>query len=192
MSIRRRATSVELSTCTSWFRISDKVTINEVEKQRACVCVCVRERKRERERECVCVFERERERDFAANLVNILQRHFTCLTKHTGRTVWTERSAMSGLSVLKRAECRSVKIPSQNCKNFGMRKAWAQMLGYCKVARYREESRRINWLKAAWDGRWKVRYVTIVTPTPKMETRVFVEASVAFCQTKFASPIRPL
>jgi hypothetical protein len=36
--------------------------------------------------------------NFAENLVNILQEHF-------------ERSAMSGLSVFKRAECRSVKIP---------------------------------------------------------------------------------
>jgi hypothetical protein len=49
-------------------------------KNNVCVCVCV----------CVCVW------NFAANLVNILQRHFNCLTKHTGRTVWAERSAMSG------------------------------------------------------------------------------------------------
>ena len=61
-----------------------------------CVCVCV----------CVCVW------NFAANLVTILQRHFSCLTKSTGRTVWVERSNMSGSSVLKRAEYRSVKISS--------------------------------------------------------------------------------
>ena len=70
-------------------RISDKVTMKELEEHRARFCVW----------------------NFAANLVNILQRHFSCLTKHMGRTVWGERSAMSGLSVLKRAECRSVKIP---------------------------------------------------------------------------------
>ena len=28
--------------------------------------------------------------NFAANLVNILQRHFSCLTKHTERTVWKD------------------------------------------------------------------------------------------------------
>ena len=67
-------------------RISDKVTMEELEEQRVCVW------------------------NFAANLVNILQRHFNCLTKHTGRTVWAELSVMSGLSVLKRAEYRSVKI----------------------------------------------------------------------------------
>ena len=54
-----------------------------------------------------CVYEW----NFAANLVNILQRHYTCLTKHTGRTVWAKHSAMSGLSILKRTECRSLKIP---------------------------------------------------------------------------------
>jgi hypothetical protein len=66
------------------------------------------------------------------------------------------------------------------------------MLGYCKVARYLEENRIISGLKAMWEGSWKVRYVTIVTYTPKMEARVFVEASKAFCQTKFNSPIGPL
>ena len=74
-------------------QISDKLTMKELEEQRARACVCV------------CVW------NFAANLVKSLQRHFNCLTKHTGRTVWAERGAMSGLSVLKRAECRSVKIP---------------------------------------------------------------------------------
>jgi len=71
-------------------RISDKVTMKELEEQRVCVCVCV----------CVKV---------CCKLGKSLQRHFNCLTKHTGRTVWAERSAASGLSVLKRAECRSVK-----------------------------------------------------------------------------------
>jgi hypothetical protein len=33
---------------------------------------------------------------------------YVCM--HTGRTVRAERSAVSGLSVLKRAECRSVKV----------------------------------------------------------------------------------
>jgi hypothetical protein len=51
------------------------------ERARARVCVCV----------CVCV-----------NLLTILQRHFNCLSKHTGRTVWAERSAVSGLSVYKK------------------------------------------------------------------------------------------
>jgi len=58
--------------------------------------------------------ERARARvwNFAANLVKILQRHFNCLTRHTGEAVWAERSAMSGLSVLKkRAECRLMRIP---------------------------------------------------------------------------------
>ena len=67
--------------------ISDKVTMKELEER--------------------CVYEW----NFAANLVKILQRHLTCLTKHTGRTVWAKRSAMSGLSILKRAECWSVKFP---------------------------------------------------------------------------------
>jgi hypothetical protein len=62
-------------------RISDKAIMKELEEQRVCVCVCV----------CACVW------NFAANLVKILQRHLNCLTKHTGRTVWAERSAMSGL-----------------------------------------------------------------------------------------------
>ena len=66
-------------------RISDKVTMKELEEQRVCVW------------------------NIAADLVKILQRHFNCLAEHTGRTVWAERSAMSGLSVLKWAECRSVK-----------------------------------------------------------------------------------
>ena len=66
--------------------IGDTVTMKELEEQRVCV-------------------------KFGASCVNILHRHFNCLTKHTGRTVWAERSAVSGLSVLKRAECRSVKIP---------------------------------------------------------------------------------
>jgi len=69
--------------------ISDKVTMKELEEQRVCVCVW----------------------NFAANLVKILQRHFNCLTKHMERTVWAEHSAMSGLSILKTAECQSVKIP---------------------------------------------------------------------------------
>ena len=70
--------------------------MKELEEQ--CVCVCV----------CVCVW------NFAANLVKILRRHFSCLTKHTGRTVWAKHIAMSGLSILKRAEYRSVKIPGLN------------------------------------------------------------------------------
>jgi len=49
-------------------------------------------------------------RNFAANLVKFY-RHFNCLTKHTGRTIWAERSPLGGLSFLKMAECRSVKIP---------------------------------------------------------------------------------
>jgi hypothetical protein len=36
---------------------------------------------------------------------NFIERHFSCLTKRTGRTVLAERSAVSGVSVLKRAEC---------------------------------------------------------------------------------------
>jgi hypothetical protein len=59
---------------------------------------------------------------------------------------------MSGLNVLQRAECPLVKIPGQNHKNFGMRRALAQMLGYCKVARYLEENRIISGLKAMWEG----------------------------------------
>ena len=54
---------------------------------------------------CACVW------NFAANLVKNIQRYFNCLTKRTGRTVCAESSAVSGLSVLKRAECRSVMIP---------------------------------------------------------------------------------
>ena len=44
-------------------RNSDKVTMKELEEQ--CVCVCVW--------------------NFATNSVILLQRHFNCLTKHTGR-----------------------------------------------------------------------------------------------------------
>jgi hypothetical protein len=43
-------------------RISDKVTMKNLEERRGCVW------------------------KFAANLVKILQRHFSCLTKHAGRT----------------------------------------------------------------------------------------------------------
>jgi len=67
--------------------ISYKLTTRELVEQRVCVW------------------------HFVANLVKILQRHFNCLIKHTGRTVWAERVAMSGLSILKRAERWSVKIP---------------------------------------------------------------------------------
>ena len=66
-------------------QISDKVTMKEFEEQHVCVCVCVW--------------------NFATNMVKILQRRFNCLTKHTGRSVWAERSAMSGLRILKGAEC---------------------------------------------------------------------------------------
>ena len=61
--------------------------------------------------------------NFAAIMVITLQKHFNCLTKHTGRTVRAEGSAMSGWGVLKMAECRSVKIadlddlPQQKKKN---------------------------------------------------------------------------
>jgi len=54
-------------------RMSDKVTMKELEEH------------------CVCVS------NFAADLVKFY-RHFSCLTKHTGRTVWAECSAMSGLN----------------------------------------------------------------------------------------------
>ena len=69
-------------------QINDKVTMKELE-----------------ERECV---------KFCCKLGKNLQRHFNCLTKHTGKNVWDERSAMSGLSILKGAECWSVKIPGLN------------------------------------------------------------------------------
>ena len=45
-----------------------------------CVCVCV----------FVCLFVCACVWNFAANLVNILQRHLNYLTKHTGRTEWAE------------------------------------------------------------------------------------------------------
>jgi len=73
-----------------------------------------------------------------------------------------------------------------------MGRAWAQMLGYFKVGRYLEKSRVIGWLKEMWERSLKGRYITIITYIPKMEARVIFEALVAFCQTKVASPIRPL
>ena len=99
--------------------ISYKVTVKQLEERarvrvcaRARVYVCVRVFVCARARACVCVCVCVW--NFAANLVNILQRHFNCLTKHMGRTVWAEHSAMSGLSILKRAECWLVKIPGLN------------------------------------------------------------------------------
>jgi len=69
MSISRRATSAELSTCWScssvWWQFDN-----------------------ERAWRTTCVW------NFAENLVKILQTHFICLTKHTARTVWAECSAM--------------------------------------------------------------------------------------------------
>lgn len=44
---------------------------------------------------------------FSVRVVNICN----WLNKQTGRTLWTERSAISGLSVLRRSERRYVKIP---------------------------------------------------------------------------------
>jgi hypothetical protein len=71
MSISRRVTSAELSTCTKLF--VGLVTTKKLEEQRACAW------------------------NFAGNLVKALQRHFNCLTKHKGRTVSVEQSAMSGV-----------------------------------------------------------------------------------------------
>jgi len=66
--------------------ISDKVTMEEFEEQLVCV-------------------------NFVINLVKTLQRYFNSLAKNTGRTVWADRSVMSGLNALRKAEFRSVKIP---------------------------------------------------------------------------------
>ena len=62
-------------------RISDKLTLKELE-ERVCMCVCVWK--------------------FAANLVKILQRHFSYLTKHTGRTVWASTSTKKSMDKLVR------------------------------------------------------------------------------------------
>ena len=85
LSISRRATPAEPSPCTSC--LSEQWQSDNERAWRMCVW------------------------NFATNLVWSLQRHFSCLTKHMGRTVWSEHRAMSGLSILKRAECRSVKTP---------------------------------------------------------------------------------
>jgi len=92
LSISRWATSAELNTsCSSDWWQSDNERAWRTTRARACVCVCVCE--------------------ILLHTWQKIYRLFNCLTKHTGRTVWAERSPMSGLSVLKRAECRSVKIP---------------------------------------------------------------------------------
>ena len=75
MSISRRATSAGLSTWQVVRRISDKLTMKELQEQRVCVCVCV------------CVWERERERErekVCCKLGKILQRHFNCLNQASG------------------------------------------------------------------------------------------------------------